>query len=163
MIKFQALMQAIQQSIYSASQAVEAQGEKHLQTFFDVVEGSENDTDDRVNYKPKMIDMEFPSRSADGVETVIAKVPLITLSPISSPKITQVKFSTELEITTDTAGDLLVAFPSTKKSGLFSRSNEAGSTANTSIEITLTGNEPPEGLQTVIDGYERALRAQIPG
>lgn len=162
MVKFQALMQAVHQSINSATQAVESQGQKHLDKFFDIVEGTENDADGRTDYRPKMIDMEFPSRTPKGVETVTVKVPLITLTPISSPRIAEVKFHTELEITTDENGELLVAFPSAKGKG-FSLKGEQRSSANTSLEITLKGNEPPEGLQKIIEGYERALRAQIPG
>jgi hypothetical protein len=162
MVKFQALMQAIHQSINSATQAVESQGQKHLDKFFDIVKGTENDADGRPDYKPKMIDMEFPSRTPNGVETMNVKVPLITLTPISSPRISEVKFTTELEITTDEQGDLLVAFPSSGKGKSF-LGGDSGNSANTSIEIVLKGHEPPEGLQKIVEGYERALRAQIPG
>ncbi len=164
MIKFQALMQAIHQSIHSAAEAVEAQGVEHLDDFFDLIENPEtsDDATGNVTHRPKMVAMEFPSRTPDGVETVIANIPLISLSPISSPRIEQVKFSAELEVTSDDNDELLVAFPNHKSSGMFSKSADK-SEGNTRIEITLKGGEPPEGLQKVIEGYERALRAQIPG
>lgn len=161
MIKFQALMQSIHQSIHSAAQAVEAEGQKHIDKFFNIVE--DTDGNGELNYKPKTVDMEFPSRTVDGCESVVVKVPLIALSPISTPRISEVKFTTELEISTNEDDELMVSFPTVKKSGFFSGSEDIKSSSNTRIEITLTGQEPPEGLQKVIEGYERALRAQIPG
>jgi hypothetical protein len=168
MIKFKALMQAIHQSIQSASKSVEYQGIKYINDFFEVVEPDDSKTkgvSDKKNqkiYRPKTLPMEFPSRTPDGVETVIAEVPLITLSPISSPRISEVKFVTDLEISTDQDGELLVSFPHPKKRGLFSGSDNHEASSSR-IEITLKGNEPPEGLKKLIEGYERALRAQIPG
>ncbi|WP_199609097.1 DUF2589 domain-containing protein [Flocculibacter collagenilyticus] len=163
MIKFQALMQAIQESIHSASQAVEDEGRKHLDDYFDEIEHEEHDSNgNRITHRPKMVAMEFPSRTPDGIETVVANIPLITLSPISTQKITEVKFTAHLEVTTDENDEVYVAFPTNKKGGLFGKHKDE-TNENTKIEITLTGAEPPEGLQKVIEGYERAIRAQIPG
>ena len=176
MIKFKALIQAIHQGIHSASKAVEAEGLKHIETFFDVIEPTTDEpitdanesspatTTNVVTHRPKMVAMEFPSRTHDGIKTVTANIPLIALSPISSPRIKEVKFTTELEITSSKEGEeLYVSFPPANRTGLFARGDAAASTSNAKLEITLTGHEPPEGLQKIIEGYERVLRAQIPG
>ncbi len=199
MIKFEALMHTIQKSIHSAAQAVESEGFKHIDKFFDEVPSSKQkeatERQDKLNeahealrnkdpekadtlikelqsgpsasplapeessiYRPKMVAMAFPSQGKDGVESTIVNVPLITLCPISSPRINEVKFSTDLEVTADDRDELYIAFRPQNKGG-----EGRGDTSNTHIEISLRGSEPPEGLQKVIEGYEKALRAQIPG
>ncbi|MEW6982673.1 DUF2589 domain-containing protein [Colwelliaceae bacterium 6471] len=199
MIRFEALMQAIQQSIHSAAQAVESAGVKHIDKFFDKIanEDSQEKQDkskelseainsgDRAKadallkeinelpagdaggsegdatYRPKMVAMAFPSQGADGVNSTIVNVPLITLSPISSPRIKDVKFSADLEVTADGSDELYVAFRPPQVTG--GENTITKNTTNTHIEICLVGHEPPEGLQKIIEGYEKALRAQIPG
>ncbi|MAJ70949.1 MAG: DUF2589 domain-containing protein [Alteromonadaceae bacterium TMED7] len=199
MIKFQALMQAVHQSIHGAAQAVEQSGTKHINKFFDRIEKEGNtekeklkeqlseainngdralanelvaqldnfeDDDDllaegEATYRPKMVAMAFPSQGPDGVDSTIVNVPLITLCPISSPRIKDVKFSADLEVTADNTEELFVAFRAPQVSG--GDNTVTKDTTNTHIEICLVGHEPPEGLQKVIEGYEKALRAQIPG
>lgn len=189
MIRFQALMHAVQQSIHSAAQAVESAGFKHIDKFFDEIPNDEptadresqkqsvvrrgkrrisaNDStpvtsEPTSTYQPKMVSMAFPKQAADGsIDSTIVNVPLITLCPISSPRIKDVNFSADLEVTADDNDELFVAFRATQKG------NAEGSSlrdpTNTRIEISLVGHEPPEGLQKIIEGYEKALRAQIPG
>ncbi|NQZ23579.1 MAG: DUF2589 domain-containing protein [Colwellia sp.] len=198
MIRFQALMHAVQQSIHSAAQAVESAGFKHIDKFFDKVtiespsdiNSSSNNiidvpadeidksannnikennlgTDEHqspegeVIYRPKMVAMAFPSQGPDGVTSTIVNVPLITLCPISSPRIKDVKFSADLEVTADDSDELYVAFRSPQVTG--GEHTITKDCTNTRIEISLVGHEPPEGLQKIIEGYEKALRAQIPG
>lgn len=199
MIRFQALMHAVHQSIHSAAQAVEQSGTKHINKFFEKI-GNDTPTDNEklkeelsaainsgdrekadallnqletqpddddmdsegdVTYRPRMVAMAFPSQGADGVDSTIVNVPLITLCPISSPRIKDVKFSADLEVTADNNDELFVAFrPPQVKGG---ENTVTKDTTNTHIEISLVGHEPPEGLQKIIEGYEKALRAQIPG
>lgn len=161
MIKFRSFLQVIHESARSAVEVVESQGQEHIKKFFNVVQSE--DKDGVPNYEPKCIDMEFPNRTDKGVEVLTVKVPLITLTPISTPRISEICFSTELEVTTDGNDDLVISFPRAKKSGVLFGKSESASSSNTKIDIKLTGREPPEGLQKIIDGYERALRAQIPG
>ncbi len=199
MIRFQALMHAVQQSIHSAAQAVESAGFKHIDKFFDKIVNEDSQekenkskelsdainsgdrskanallkeinllpsdddtaTEDDATYRPKMVAMAFPSQSADGVESTIVNVPLITLCPISSPRIKDVKFFADLEVTTDESDELYVAFRAPQVTG--GENTVIKDSTNTRIEISLVGHEPPEGLQKIIEGYEKALRAQIPG
>lgn len=171
MVKFRALMEAIQQSINSAARSVEANGVRYVNKFFVEVDEdgepktkTENSTFNLdATYRPKMVDMEFPSRTPDGIETVSVKVPLLTLSPLNTPKVEQVKFTADLEVSTNEQDELLVAFPQTKKPSLFSSSSANEKSGNAHLEIIISAGEAPEGLQKIIEGYERALRAQIPG
>ncbi|CAM3928762.1 hypothetical protein VA7868_00458 [Vibrio aerogenes CECT 7868] len=178
MIEFQALMRAIHRGAKDAAKSVEGETIDFIRRFFDEVPADEG-PDDRVpcdhchaeehsapTLRPKTCAMQFPGRSADGVETVTVKVPLLALVPVSSPRITEVKFSAELEISTDHDDKLIVSFPQAKKGNLLSSKSPVHTppkSGNAHIEITLTGHEPPDGLKKLIEGYERALRSQIPG
>ncbi|MGL1957291.1 MAG: DUF2589 domain-containing protein [Colwellia sp.] len=202
MIRFQALMHSIQESIHSAAEAVESAGDKHLKKFFDKIlnehyqdkvdeikeakkegdnervkelrkemvnlpTGEDDSTEGVFIYRPKMVAMAFPSQGVNGVESTIVNVPKITLSPISSPRIKDVKFTADLEVTTEENDgkegheELKVAFRAPQVSG--GENIVTKDSTNTHIEICLVGHEPPEGLQKIIEGYEKALRAQIPG
>lgn len=166
MIEFQALMRAIHKSVKDAAKSVEGETIDFIKRFFD--EEERDDPRDPHNtepvLRPKTCAMEFPSRTADGIENVTAEIPILALCPISSPRITEVKFSTELEVTTSKDDKLMVSFPDpNKKRSLIGGNKDNSDSANTKIEITLTGSEPPEGLKRLIEGYERTLRAQIPG
>lgn len=163
MINFKSLMKAIHQSIRVAAAEVEEQGVKHVNTFFECVDSDPDDNGDITKvWRPKTYPMEFPFRTDDGIVNRVVEVPWITLSPITSPRITEVTFTTELEVTSNENDELMVAFPAPVKPSMFSKS-EPSVLSNAKIEIRLTGNEPPEGLKKIIAGYERALRAQIPG
>ncbi|SHO58655.1 DUF2589 domain-containing protein [Vibrio quintilis] len=168
MIEFQALMRAIHHGAKDAAKAVEGETIDFIRRFFDEVPNESYVHDDQTPpaLRPKTCAMQFPGRSAEGVETVTVKVPLLALVPISSPRITEVKFSADLEISTDKDDKLMVSFPSPKKNSLLTAKSPANTTpkqGNAQVEITLTGHEPPEGLKKLIEGYERALRSQIPG
>ncbi len=164
MIEFQSLMRAIHKSIRDASKSVEGENIDFINRFFDR-EKKEDPLDpgkEELILSPKTCTMEFPTRTADGVDVVTAKVPILALCPVSAPRITEVKFTTELDISSSHDNKLMVSFPQApakKQEG----SDEEQHVPGSKVEITITGGEPPEGLKRLIEGYERALRAQIPG
>lgn len=171
MIKFESLMQAIQQSINSAARSVEANGVRYVNKFFVEVDENGEPIKDKepsrefgfgATYKPKMVEMAFPSRTPDGMEMVTAEVPLLVLSPLNTPKVEEVKFTADLEVSTNEKNELLVSFDTKKRKGFFS-SSDSEKDGNAHLEITIKAGESPEGLKRIIEGYERALRAQIPG
>ena len=133
MIQFKTLVEAINQSIQYAARSVEQNRIDRINQFFDL----EKDNNGNVtSYIPKSTTTEFLTRTTKGIETVKVQVPLIVLSAIASPHISK----------TDNNEELFVEFEPISK-----------------IEILLKNDETPEGLKKVIEGYERALRAQIPG
>jgi hypothetical protein len=200
MIKFRSLIHELHSSIKQAANEVEAQGIKHINKFFEIVEiPTENvtdlddesiqkvktfiDSDDteaalsilknhneklasnnqvRRVLKPKTMRMAFPDKDHNGPKISYVDVPIITLTPISSQKIQEVSIKANLEVTANDQNELFVAFPKQAQGGIFSKSQERN-TSNVEIEIKLQGGETPEGLQKLIEGYERSLRAQIPG
>lgn len=174
MIEFKALMLAIHKGVQDATQALEQMElSSNLDEYFEVIDENNQVVEgakpsqynwDKANHvcKPKMVPMEFPTRTPDGIEKVIANVPMITLAPINTSRIQEVTVTTHLDVLSNSDDTLSVAFKSNKKrAGLFGGTDE--DSANTSIEIKLTGRETPEGLKQIIEGYERALRAQLPG
>lgn len=168
MIEFQSLMRAIHKGVRDAAKSVEGESLDFIKRFFDQVtvdDPDDEETGETTVLRPKTCAMEFPSRTADGINMVTVQVPIVAICPISSPRITEVKFSSELEISSTEDDKLMVAFPILKnqQEGTADQPALSSKTTNASLEITLTGNEPPEGLKKLIDGYERALRAQIPG
>ncbi|WP_409425023.1 MULTISPECIES: DUF2589 domain-containing protein [unclassified Pseudoalteromonas] len=200
MIKFRSLIHELHSSIKQAANEVEAQGIKHINKFFEIIEVPKtkatdldedsiqkvksfidsDDTESALNIlkehndnlaansdikrvlKPKTMLMAFPDKDHNGPKISYVDVPLITLTPISSPKIQEVSIKTNLEVTANDENELFVAFPKQTQRNLFSKS-EQRNTSNVEIEIKLQGGETPEGLQKLIEGYERSLRAQIPG
>ncbi len=171
MIEFRQLVEAIHSSIHRAAKSVEEDGARRINKFFykvdesgDEIKNTDKNFDDfdfDASYRPKTVTMEFPSRTATEVKTIPVEVPLIVLSPITTPKVTEARFSADIEVTTDKEGKLLVSFPdNTKSGGWFGKKSSRG---NTRLELVVQGSESPDGLKKVIEGYERALRAQIPG
>ena len=167
MIKFEALVQAIYKSVQDAVIDVETKHCPHIDTFFCKIDPANpgltevaSCDPDRLDaqYRPKMVAMEFPTRTAAGIETVQVDVPLIVLSPITTQQVTRTTFTTDLEIATDGSGDLQVSFPPPGATP-----DLGAQTGNARVEIVIEAGETPEGLRQVIEGYERTLRAQLPG
>ena len=112
--------------------------------------------------KPHMTTVQFPHKTADGIVMSDVQVPLITLVPLSMTQITEVKFHTDLEIQIED-NDLVVNFPSSSSLSNGDEDNLSGSSRSIgSLEITLQPHTGTEGLRKIVEGYEKALRAQLP-
>lgn len=110
--------------------------------------------------RPKTVAIDYPASTKDGTAVHTVHVPLITLVPFSGVQLTRMVFRAELDVQDE--GDMLkVGFVPTTSEG----AAEAGGPkkSNASLEIVVEGSHAPDGLRKVIEGYERALRAQIPG
>lgn len=112
--------------------------------------------------KPKTVTIQYPNVTPHGVELHDVHVPLIAISPVSMTEITEVKFQTELEVRT-VDDDLIVSFPTMKKKKDKSVVKDKDRKTTTMVEITITKKPTSDGLLKLIEGYEKALRAQIPG
>ncbi|WP_299765317.1 DUF2589 domain-containing protein [uncultured Dokdonia sp.] len=157
MIKFKELVESINEAAKQANQNIADNERKIIKDFFDY-------DPETKKYTAKTFNIDYPSTTVDGkVESVDIKVPLITMVPINSSAIDELKFTTTLDI--DIKNDeLMVSFSSgtsASKSGAFSEKNEPLATAK--LEIIIRPHEPSEWLSKLISGYEKILRAQIPG
>ncbi|MGD1879237.1 MAG: DUF2589 domain-containing protein [Kiloniellaceae bacterium] len=138
--------------------------------------GGEDGSSEGQLYVPKRMVLQYPTieHGVPGVQHV--QVPLITLAPVSMPEVTEVRFKAELELSIDDDDNLRVSFPQRRspRSGAQSaqqpnaelasgRGGTAAEGSTATLEIVINGRQPADGLLKVIEGYEKALRAQIPG
>ncbi|QMU64087.1 MAG: DUF2589 domain-containing protein [Flavobacteriaceae bacterium] len=109
----------------------------------------------RGKLKPKTVTIQYPRETAKGVVSQEVIVPLISLVPISLTEMSQVKFKTDLEVNL-VDDELAISFPEKIK--------DRESDVNiASLEVVIDKTHPTDGLKKLIEGYDRALRAQIPG
>jgi hypothetical protein len=121
--------------------------------------------------QPKLVSIDYPHLTSAGPTVHTVHVPLITLSPYAATQISKLTFKADLEVQTTSEGKLQVSFPLTgtnvqPRGDTAAGDEEEGAarrTANASIEIVIEGTPASDGLRKIIEGYERALRAQIPG
>ena len=125
---------------------------------------------------PKMVPMEYPSLLPDGSPSHhLVHVPLISLAPHSLLQIEDMTFRIDMDVYEDTivtdengneeVQDLKVSFPSkgAKKSfRIFGQEKETAKATNVEITITMREIGQPDGLKIIIEGYDKALRAQVP-
>lgn len=148
----------------------------------------DNDDDLEGLLIPKMVAMEYPHLAPDGSATHhTVHVPLISLAPHALMQIEDMTFNIEMDIHEDSEKmsedgsdpDLLISFP-TKPVGTRSRpaskssgkkddtisfteqESDSGKSTNVEITISMRAVDQPHGLQVIIDGYDKALRAQVP-
>lgn len=109
----------------------------------------------------KTVVIQYPDQTASGLVMRSVHVPLITLVPVSTTKITEIKFRSTLEVQVQQeSNQLMVSFPQKPADGnIF---NHADHPAGTLIEITIAPQGCPDGLKKLIEGYEKILRSQIP-
>lgn len=113
---------------------------------------------------PKLVNIEYPNVTKHGVETHTVSVPLLSLIPINSIQLSELKFTTDLDISL-VEDKLQIAFPDKPKAGRLGKSKDdgQGKSHHATLEVVIDCKEPPQGLQKLVEGYDRALRAQIPG
>lgn len=114
---------------------------------------------------PITVAMEYPRMTPDGPVTHLAHIPLVSLVPLTFSQIDELRFKSELElsIVDDT---LRVGFPARREVGTCEKDGvtpDEPCGANASVEIIVRPAHPTDGMKKVIEGYDRSLRAQIPG
>ena len=117
--------------------------------------------------KPKMVTIQYPKQTSDGIKMVDLKVPLITLVPISASKIEELNMRMGLEVMM-VDGKPVVQFSNASQSQQSSPPKGDGEKGKDKhspmgyLDIKITPDESPQGLKKLIEGYEKVLRAQIP-
>lgn len=173
MISFSSLVQAIQGSVDQAAESVSRENINGLLEYFHPLapdENSKNAKDessisiaDLEKMSPRMVQLQYPKITADGPVEHFVSVPLITLSPVPILQVSDVSVEIDLEIV-ESDGEIMVGFPRSNSSGGSdsTSTNSGGSNANSKITINIKANEKPQGVQALIEGYNKALRAQLP-
>lgn len=154
MIKVSSLVSAMQQAAQEASGAVAAEQLKLLGRFFTGV--SEAGPGDGDQLAPVMVRMGFPRETADGPEQHDVYVPLVSLVPLSALQLSEMEVEMRLD-TVEQDEEMMVGF---SRPGPEGAADMAPSNMTVRMKFGAAGQ--PEGMQLIIDGYSRALRAQIP-
>lgn len=173
MIKFSNLVTAIQNSAEQAAFAVSQENLKTLLTYFNTVsenapsqdenssgEGKVLTPGDFEHLIPKSIKLKFPKETPDGPQEHDVYVPLISLSPVTNMHVEEMEIEMDMEIL-EQDGDIMVGFPYQKKSFL-GQSKATVSNTNAKVKIKISPGGKTTGVNTIIEGYDKVLRAQIP-
>ncbi len=169
MISFKSFIYAIHDAIMKANDSFMDKHTGFLDKYFEdipsddeVKYSSDSDKDDKKNFgsgylRPKSVVVQYPYQTEKGVEFTEVHVPLITLVPFSMAQIEKARIwaQFEMEIVND---ELQLNFIDRKSSGLGKKSK----TSRGTLEVTFAPQESSEGLKQLIEGYEKALKRQIP-
>lgn len=188
MIDLKNLVKSVQVASQSAVEAIASENLKIFNTYFEKVEDDLSDQNinkklsrnkeetipfmisnfnmsDGVRYKPRMIAIQYPTEDVDGPKIQDVYVPLLTLVPISMPQLSELRFSTDLEMVLDenAPDNIKVSFPKNQKTKSLIKQQVANEDkAKATLDIVINSANISDGLQKIIEGYEKALRAQIP-
>lgn len=162
MINLDHLVSAIYQAVLKASDSLADKNLEILNAYFESSEEEEGE----VKLIPKTTIIQYPRVTADGVEVHDVHVPIIALLPMNQIQISEVKVRLDLDIFLEKDA-LKVNFTQKRMhdahGNMLEKGQHIAAHANASLEVVLSPSMPPEGLKLLIDGYEKALRAQIPG
>jgi len=153
MVNFKNLIEALNDSITIANESLLSNHNEFIDTYFEKAENG--------GLVAKTVTLNFPVKMGDNtIKEVPVNAPVITLIPVYSPKVEEVKLTASLEIALDN-DELMVSFSNDEKSSNLFGNKSKTSTAK--LEIILKPGETTEGMKDIIEGYEKVLRAQIPG
>ncbi|GLB48568.1 DUF2589 domain-containing protein [Neptunitalea lumnitzerae] len=152
MIQFKQLVEAIYEATVVANNA----NNSHQQIFDTYFEKEGN------GFKARTVTIQHPVNTKEGLKTTSIDVPLITLVPISTAAIENLKFTTDIEIALDGDDNLLVSFGKKEDNEGINPFKKKARSADAQLELTLSPQRVSDGLGQLIEGYERVLRSQIP-
>lgn len=166
LIKLTQLVTAIQGAVDQAMETVSRENINTLLGYFHQtknIDASEKSLDltDIEHLTPRSVRMKYPKLTPQGPVEHFVSVPLITLVPVPALQLDDVKVEMDLEVMEDN-GEVMVGFPQPKKGGLLRSSKDSSSIPNAKITITIKADEKSSGVQTIVEGYNKTLRAQIP-
>lgn len=152
MIKLASFIDAIHDAVLKANDTLTDGNSGIIAKYFQRTPSEEKD-DER--YTAESITLKYPHPTEGGMEDRDVEVPLLTLAPLSCPTIDSVEFSSRFEMTI-IDNSLTLDFSKDNKDSEKSKSNRSGQ-----ITIKISPQDIPEGLKTIIEGYERILKTQI--
>lgn len=156
MIKLKKLVEAINDAAEIANATLADSQDQVINNFF-------NREEESGKYTAKKVTIEYPISSSDGkINKLNVDVPLITVVPISSARIDEMRFTTLLDIAIE-KDELMVSFSSNEPTSKIPGFNKNKKHATATLDLIIKPQENTEGLNKLIEGYEKMLRAQIPG
>lgn len=170
MIDIKSLVQAVHQSVDAAIHAVSKNNIELFQSYFRRrAEPAKNDgaADTQAPppsaeaLEPLTVKLQFSRDTPKGPVPHVVTVPLISLVPFFNLQPTEMNFDIDLECI-EQDGEIMVAFPRMKKNWLgVDQLDQVKPNARVTIKINAAGRTP--GVSAIIEGYDKILRAQIPG
>lgn len=161
MISLKSFIAAIHDALISASESLMDANTKLLDKYFiEKPDSAPNSASGQPEKKkaliPRSVTLEYPHTNSDGqIENLEVAVPLITLVPFTMSQVEKAKFTVNFEMEI-VDGELILNFTNNKTRNLFKKKPNIGK-----LEITLSPQETPEGLQLLVEGYDAILKRQI--
>lgn len=124
-----------------------------------------NDVLRNDNLTPKTVSMGFPTKGADGkISIKEVQVPLLTLVPISFSKVDEVKMNLDLglEKVDDELQVTLGKVSPAKNSPWAEGAAPTDEIPSKTMQISIRPQEVSDGMQHIIDAYEKVLKSQLP-
>jgi len=156
MISLKSFVDAVHDAIVAANDTLTDSSVGIIAKFFKKAKPENTEGDSETVLIPESIIVKYPHITEKGIEEVDVNVPLLTLAPLTCPTIDTVEFETRFEMEI-VENELQLNFSKDNKDSAESKSNRSGH-----LKIVLSPQEVPEGLKSVIEGYERVLKSQIP-
>ena len=168
MIDIKSLVQAVHQSVDAAIHAVSKNNIDLFQSYFrrqpaknDGAADTQASPPSSESLEPLTVKLQFSRDTPKGPVPHVVTVPLISLVPFFSLQPTEMNFDIDLECI-EQDGEIMVAFPRMKKNWLgVDQLDQVKPNARVTIKINAAGRTP--GVSAIIEGYDKILRAQIPG
>lgn len=156
MISFKSFIAAINDAIVQAGDSLMDKNVQLLNQYF--TEQPDEKDPAKKNLVPKTVTLEYPAVGSD-LQPVIRKVdvPLITLVPLTASRIEKATLTADFEMEM-ADGQVQLNFTSKSNRRLFK--NPRSSIGR--LEITITPQPTPEGLNALIEAYESVVKAQLP-
>lgn len=167
MISFKSFVNAIQDAIVHASDVLVDKNLSLIDKYFIQAPKTETDATNPDAQPapasaliPKTVTLQYPHLNSNGhMETLNVAVPLITLAPLSMSKLEKATLSAHFEMeVVDDSLQLHFGHKNQSNGGMFSKKPK---TSWGKIDITFSPQEPSDGFQLLIDGYEAILKKQI--
>lgn len=165
MISFKQFINAIQDAIISARDAIMDRDVSMLDKYFtESARAPESgktagpDAPAKTTMIPKSVLLEYPHLTSDGtIQNLEIAVPLITLVPLSTTQLDKATLSADFEMEV-IDGELQLHFSDSSTTGLFTKKPK---TAWGKIELTFSPRDTSEGFKLLVAGYEEILKRQL--
>lgn len=153
MVSFKLFVEAIHRAISEAANSLISRNKDLFDTYFEkTVQENEVGTEMQV-LNPKTINLAYPMLDNEGnvVEGEI-KVPLITIVPVCATKIEKATLTAEFGLSA--ANDEI-------QINFIDATQHKGDAAYGKLEVVISPQAPPKGLELLISGYNNILKRQI--
>lgn len=153
MISFKLFVEAIHRAVNEAADSLAKRNEELFgKYFYGTLPTNEPQTGKQV-LNPKMINLEYPMLDSEGrVIKGEIQVPLITIVPVSATKIEKATLTAEFELS---VADEEVQI------NFFDTTQHKSDTAYGKLEVVISPQDIPKGLELLISGYNNILKRQI--